>query len=76
MSYRAKSKLKGLLDSRGLSIRKCAEMAGLKVETVRRMYNDATMQYQRDTLGALCAALECKIEDLLEIVEENENTPS
>lgn len=67
---RAKSKLKMILDERELSIRKCAEMAGLKVETVRRMYNDTTMQYQRDTLGALCKALDCKIEDLLEIVEE------
>ena len=67
---RAKSKLKNILEERQLSIRKCAEMAGLKVETVRRMYNDTTMQYQRDTLGALCKALDCKIEDLLEIVEE------
>lgn len=67
---RAKSKLKNILDERELSIRKCAEMADLKVETVRRMYNDTTMQYQRDTLGALCKALECNIGDLLEIVED------
>lgn len=70
MGIRAKSKLKNILDQRGISIRKCAEMADLKVETVRRMYNDTTMQYQRDTLGALCKALDCKIEELLEIVEE------
>lgn len=70
MGIRAKSKLKNILDQRGISIRKCAEMANLKVETVRRMYNDTTMQYQRDTLGSLCKALDCKIEDLLEIVEE------
>lgn len=70
MGTRAKSKLKDILDERGLSIRKCAEMADLKVETVRRMYNDTTMQYQRDTLGALCKALECEISDILEIIEE------
>lgn len=70
MTVRAKSKLKEILTERKISIRKCAEMAGLKVETVRRMYNDTTMQYQRDTLGALCKALDCKIDDLLEIVEE------
>lgn len=39
-------------------------------ETVRRMYNNTTMQYQLDTLGALCKALECEIGDLLEIIEE------
>lgn len=71
MAARAKSRLKEILDERNMSIRKCAEMADLKVETVRRMYNDTTMQYQRDTLGALCTALEIAIEDLLEIVEEN-----
>ena len=69
MAARAKSRLKEILDERNMSIRKCAELAGLKVETVRRMYNDVTMQYQRDTLGALCTALDCKIEELLEIVE-------
>jgi len=45
-------------------------ISGLKFETVRKMYNDESKQYQRDTLGALCKALDCKIEDLLEIVEE------
>ncbi|WP_235617177.1 helix-turn-helix domain-containing protein [Lysinibacillus mangiferihumi] len=35
-------------------------MADLKVKKVQRMYNDTTMQYQRDTLGALCKALNVK----------------
>lgn len=70
MGVRAKSKLKLILDERGISIRKCAEMSGLKFETVRKMYNDESKQYQRDTLGALCKTLECGIEDLLEIIEE------
>lgn len=70
MGIRAKSQLKKILDERNISIRKCAEMADLKFETVRKMYNDDAKQYQRDTLGALCKALDCKIEDLLEIIEE------
>ena len=70
MSIRARSKLKSILNGKGMSIRKCAEVSGLKFETVRKMYNDESKQYQRDTIGALCKALDCKIEDLLEIVEE------
>ncbi|QPQ29992.1 helix-turn-helix domain-containing protein [Lysinibacillus sp. JNUCC 51] len=69
---RAKSTLKNVLDERGLSISKCAEMAGLKKETVRRLYNDTTMQYQRDTLGALCKALDVEISDILTLVENDE----
>lgn len=68
---RVKSTLKIILDERGISIGKCAEMAGLKKETVRRMYNDTTMQYQRDTLGALCKALNVEISDILSL-EDNE----
>jgi len=68
---RVKSTLKKILDERGISIGKCAEMAGLKKETVRRMYNDTTMQYQRDTLGALCKALNVEISDILSL-EDNE----
>jgi len=67
---RAKSTLKEILDEREMSIRKCAELAGLPVETVRRMYNDTTMQYQRDTLGALCKALNVDISDILTLTEE------
>lgn len=70
MGFRAKSNLKKILDERGISIRKCTEMADLKFETVRKMYNDDAKQYQRDTLGALCTALDVKIEDLIEIIEE------
>lgn len=62
---RAKSTLKQILDDRKISIRKCAEMCELPVETVRRMYNDTTMQYQRDTLGKLCKSLGVEISDIL-----------
>lgn len=70
MGSRAKSRLKVILDERNISIRKCAEISGVNFETVRKMYNDESKQYQRDTLGALCNALECEISDLLELIEE------
>lgn len=67
---RAKSTLKEVLDERGMSIRKCAELSELPVETVRRMYNDTTMQYQRNTIGALCKTLNVQLTDILTLVEE------
>ncbi|MGX9136171.1 helix-turn-helix domain-containing protein [Rummeliibacillus sp. JY-2-4R] len=62
---RVKSNLKAILDRREISIRECARMADLPVETVRRLYNDETKQYQRDSLGALCEALNVGIGDIL-----------
>ncbi|MGE7624621.1 helix-turn-helix domain-containing protein [Viridibacillus sp. NPDC096237] len=69
---RVKSNLKDVLDRRGLSIRECARMADLPVETVRRMYNDTTMQYQRDSLGKLCKGLGVELTDILILHKDDE----
>lgn len=69
---RAKSELKTILDQRNISIRKLAEMTkdengknGIKFETLRRLYNDDTKQYQRDTIGRVCEVLKIEISDLI-----------
>lgn len=67
---RVKSNLKMILDERQISIRKFSEMSGLKFETLRRLYNDDTMQYQRDTIGRVCEVLDIEIGELLILVEE------
>lgn len=72
MSLRAKSNLKELLDARGLSIRKFSDMTGLPFETLRRLYNDDTKQYQRDTIGRICEVLDVDINELLTLVDEDE----
>ncbi|MCM3394830.1 MULTISPECIES: helix-turn-helix domain-containing protein [Cytobacillus] len=80
MVKRAKSELKKILDQRNISIRKLAEMTkdengenGIKFETLRRLYNDNTRQYQRDTIGRVCEVLEIEISDLLTLEEVNNN---
>ncbi|WML30235.1 helix-turn-helix transcriptional regulator [Neobacillus sp. OS1-32] len=67
---RAKSNLKAILDERKISIRKLEEMSGLKFETLRRLYNDETKQYQRDTIGRICEVLGVEIKDILILVDE------
>ncbi|MFC0471890.1 helix-turn-helix domain-containing protein [Halalkalibacter kiskunsagensis] len=69
MGQRVKSNLKVILDERGISIRKFAEMSGLQYETLRRLYNDTAMQYQRDTIGKICETLEIEIDELLILIE-------
>lgn len=68
---RACSNLKMLLDSKGISIRQFAEMTGLPFETLRRLYNDETKQYQRDTIGRICEVLNIGIGELLILVKDN-----
>lgn len=72
MSLRASSNLKALLDERGLSIRKFSEITGLPFETLRRLYNDETKQYQRDTIGRICEVLDVDINELLTLIDDDE----
>ncbi|MFD2654500.1 helix-turn-helix domain-containing protein [Gracilibacillus thailandensis] len=71
-NVRVKSNLKSILDERGVSIRKLANETGLKFETVRRLYNDQTKQYQRDSIGAICVYLSIEVGDLLTLTDEGE----
>ncbi|MFG6672641.1 helix-turn-helix domain-containing protein [Bacillus subtilis] len=66
-----KTRLKEILDERGLSIRGFAFGNDIRFETVRRLYNNTAKQYQRETLGKICDALDIKIEDLLYITEDD-----
>lgn len=67
---RVKSNLKAILDERGMSIRELEAKTGLKFETLRRLYNDDTKQYQRDTIGRICEVLDVGISDILILVKE------
>ncbi|WP_367880699.1 helix-turn-helix domain-containing protein [Bacillus amyloliquefaciens] len=66
-----KTRLKEILDERGLSIRGFAFGNDLSFETVRRLYNNTAKQYQRETLGRICDVLDIKIEDLLYITDND-----
>ncbi len=66
-----KTRLKEILDERGLSIRGFAFGNDLSFETVRRLYNNTAKQYQRETLGRICDVLDIKIEDLLYITDDD-----
>lgn len=70
---RVKSNLKALLDERGISIQQFSRDTGLKFETLRRLYNDDTKQYQRDTIGRVCEVLGVGIEELLVFTNDKED---
>lgn len=73
---RVKSNLKTILDERKMSIRELERKTDLKFETLRRLYNDTTVQYHRDAIGTICKVLGIGIADLLILVEEDGEAPS
>jgi DNA-binding Xre family transcriptional regulator len=70
VAKRVKSNLKAILEERGMSIRQLSEKTGLPFETLRRLYNDETKQYQRETIGRICEVLEIELSDLLVLIDE------
>lgn len=60
-----KSKLKEIIDKKGLSIRKVAGDIEYRFETVRRMYNNDTKHYPQDLLDKLCTYLDIEVGELL-----------
>lgn len=72
MSKRVKSNLKEILDRRGMSIRQLSDKSGLPFETLRRLYNDQTKQYQQNTIGRICEVLNIELSELLILVNEKD----
>lgn len=69
---RVKSNLKAVLDERKMSIRQLEALTSLQFETLRRLYNDTTVQYHRETLGTICEALNVEIGDILILSDDAE----
>ncbi|OMC80918.1 hypothetical protein BK130_16480 [Viridibacillus sp. FSL H8-0123] len=59
------SNLKKIMDERNLGIRECARLCNVNPETIRRLYNDTTRQYQKESLANICEGLKINIEDIL-----------
>ncbi len=73
MGKRAKSELKKILDERSISIRQLAADTDIPFETIRRLYNDTTVRYERNTLGKVCEVLKIELNELLVLVESDDN---
>jgi DNA-binding Xre family transcriptional regulator len=66
-ALRVNSRLKEILDERGISIRKAAADTGIQFESLRRLYNNETERFPREMLAKLCTYLNVDIPDLLKL---------
>lgn len=62
--------LSRIMGEKKLKIADVARMTGLHRNGITKLYNEETDGIKFETLEKLCVALNCKIEDLLEIVQE------
>ncbi len=61
-------KLWDIMKKRGISTYKLREDCGIDSKTVRRLKANENMETK--TLDKLCAALDCKIEDIVEYIPD------
>ena len=61
-------KLFKLLIDRDMKKKELAEKAGISIATITKMGKDGVVS--SDVLVKICTALECKMDDIMEIVQE------
>lgn len=67
---RIKCNLKQILEERNISIRQLSNEIGVSFESVRRLVNNDTTQYSKNTMEKICEALKLtSINQLIELVE-------
>lgn len=62
--------LNRILEEKGLSHREFARITGIRHPSISEMCNNETKRLPLDNLAKICAALQCNISDILELVKE------
>lgn len=58
-------RLDELLDERGMTLTRLAELVGVSVVNLSVLKNDRARAIRYSTLAAICAALDCEVGELL-----------
>ena len=64
-------KLSEVLGRKKMTLKKLAELANVRPNTIGDMYNEKVRKIDLDTLDRICAVLKCNISDLLQYQDEN-----
>lgn len=66
------NKLSEIMGRKRIKMSELARMTGLARSTIFEFYYDKTKVLKLDTLNKFCWALECRVEDILEYVPDEE----
>ena len=65
-------KLDALLAEKGMSVNKLNKLTDMQRSQIRRYRDNKMARFDADILARLCTVFDCKIEDLLEFIPEEE----
>ncbi len=66
------NKLSEIMGRKRIKMSDLARMTGLAKSTIFDFYHDKSRVLKLDTLSKVCWALECKVEDILEYIPDEE----
>ena len=69
-----KLKLHLLMAQKRMSQKELADLTGINPPTINIYYNDTIIRIPREHLDIFCKLFNCKIEDLIEYIPDNETT--
>lgn len=70
MKKRVRLCLDRQMKKNGISRYALSKATGIGYPTIDRYYKNQVFRYDNDVLGRIVTALDCKIEDIIEIIEE------
>lgn len=62
--------LSRIMGEKRIKISELADMTGLHRNGITKLYNEKTDGIKFETLEKLCRALDCSVEELIEIIED------
>ncbi|MEK4175127.1 helix-turn-helix transcriptional regulator [Aeribacillus sp. FSL K6-2848] len=65
--------LSRIMGEKKLKIADVARMTGLHRNGIAKLYNEETDGIKFDTLDKLCKTLDCKVEDLIEYIDDEKD---
>jgi putative transcriptional regulator len=67
-----KNHLSKLMGEKRYTIVQVAEKTGMSTSTISNLYNEKVKRLDFDTLEKLCKLFNCKVQDLIEYIPDNE----
>ncbi len=69
-----KNHLSKLMGEKRYTIVQVAEKTGMSTSTISNLYNEKVKRLDFDTLEKLCKLFNCKVQDLIEYIPDEEQT--
>lgn len=67
-----KNNLRNLMEKKGVNIQQVADATELSRKSISKLYHETSIQITFDVIARLCVYFDCKVSDLLKLVDEEQ----